>query len=71
MWIVTSCVVLHNLLRRGQFQVNNMGLNLDNVLQGDQMPYQGRNPADAAKAQQSVLEDYFRDEGAVPWQVDR
>ena len=45
MQMVTACSVLHSLLRirsgREQFQVENMGLNLDNVLQGNQMPYQG------------------------------
>ena len=48
-----------------------MGLKLDNVFQGNQMPYQGRNPNEAAKAQRSVLADYFRNEGAVAWQMDR
>ena len=43
-----------------------MGLNLDNLLQGNQMPYQVRNPTEATKAQQSFFEDYFRNEGAVP-----
>ena len=72
MWIVTACVVLHNLLSirlgRGQFQMKNMSLNLDDVLQGIQMP--GRNASEAAKVQQSVLADYFRNAGAVPWQMD-
>ena len=75
MQIVIACVVLNNLLSitsgRGQFQVENMGLNQDNILQGKQMPYGGRNPTEAAKAEQSVLEDYLRNEGAVPWQIDR
>ena len=38
-WIFTACVVLLKLLRmglgRGQFLVDNMGFNLDNVLQGN------------------------------------
>ena len=63
-WIITTCVVLLNLLRmrlgRGQCLVNNMGFNLDNVLQRKQMSYHGRNPTKAAKAEQIVLADYFR-----------
>ena len=72
-WTVTACVVLHNLLRSGreQLQVKNMGLNLDNVLQGNQLSYGGRNPTEAAKPQRNVLADYFGNEGAVPWQMDR
>ena len=46
-----------------------MGLNLDNVLQRNQMAYQGGNPSKAAKAQRSFLADYFRNEGAVPWHI--
>ena len=34
------------------------------------MPYQGRTPTEAATPQQSVLADYFRNEGAVPWQME-
>ena len=48
MWMVTACVVLHKLLRmgsgRGQFQVDNMGLNLGKVLKGKWMPYQEEIP---------------------------
>ena len=37
--VVTACVVLHNLLTirsgRGQFQVDNKGLNLDNAREPD------------------------------------
>ena len=31
----------------------------------------GRNASEAAKVHQSVLADYFRNEGVVPWQMDR
>ena len=69
MWIVTACVVLHNLLRirsgRGQLQAEIISLKLDNVLQVNQLPYGGRNLTEAAKPQCSVLEDYFRGDGAV------
>ena len=47
-----------------------MGLNLNNLLQGNQLPYEGRNPTEAARAQRSVPADYFRNAGAVPWQID-
>ena len=42
-----------------------MGLNLANLLRGNKLPYGARNPTKAAKAQQSVVADYFRNEGAV------
>ena len=52
--VVTACVVLHSLLcnisERGQFQVDNLGLNLVSVLPGNQMSYQGRKPTEATKA---------------------
>ena len=46
-------------------------MNMNGVLQGNHLPYQGRNSSEAAKAQQSVLADYFRNEGIVPWQKER
>ena len=72
---LTVCVVLHNLLKqrlgRGQFQPDKMRFNLDDVLQVNQLPKRRRNTTEAAKTQGSVLADYWRSEGAVPWQMDR
>ena len=55
MRVITASLMLQNVLRirlgKDQFQLENMGLNLDNVLQRNQIPYQGWNPTEAAKAQ--------------------
>ena len=40
-------------------------------LMGDQNPQKGRNPSRAAKQQMGIFMDYFRNDGAVPWQMDR
>ena len=53
--IVTTCVVMHNLPcqkpDRGQFQPENMGVML--------LPYQEKNPTEAAKAQKRVWTNNF------------
>ena len=45
MCAIMACVVLHNLLwtgyGRGHFPPENMGFNLDGILQGNDLPYQG------------------------------
>ena len=41
------------------------------VLEGIDIPHEGRNPLEAAKTQRNILRDYFMTDGAVPWQMDR
>ena len=67
MHFVKVCVILHNLLwqRLGRLNSNQEH---ENMLSGNHLPYLGRNPTEAAKAQRSVLADDFRNKGAVPWQ---
>ena len=38
-----------NQIRRRTIHVENLGVNLDNTLQGNQLNYQGRNPTKAAR----------------------
>ena len=52
-----------------QFQPEHMSLNLGNVLQGNHLPYQGRNPTEAAKKKRRVLAYYFRNERTVSGQL--
>ena len=69
---VVMCIITACTCDPTQFTVAEIGpLNLDNVLQGNYLPYNGRNPTEAFKAQRSVLTNYFRNKGAVAQQIDR
>ena len=41
------------------------------VLEGNDIPHEGRNPLKAAKTQRNILRDYVMSEGQVPWQIDK
>ena len=73
--VVMACLVLHNLLRirHPTCQQENFGGEGQPliVLEGNDIPYDGCNPMEAAKRQSNILRDYFMNEGQVPWQMDR
>ena len=48
MCVIMACVILHNLLN---FQSVNMSLNIECVLQGNHLTYEGQKPSEAAKVQ--------------------
>ena len=61
--VVIACLVLHNLLRmrcptgqQDDFEADDQPLI---VLEGNDIPHEGRNPLEAAKAQRNFLRDYF------------
>ena len=76
--LTMACVILHNTTRQRYGNIaaehpypeEETHLPL-HALHGDDRPREGRNPARAAKQQRDILMDYFRNEGAVPWQMDR
>ena len=72
--VVMSCLVLHNLLRiqYPTSQQDDFGAEGQPpiVLEGNDIPHEGRNP-EAAKTQRKILRDYFMTDGQVPWQMDR
>ena len=53
MFVIMACMILHSSLwmrsSMGKFQPENIGLNLNGVLQGTHLLYQGRTPSVAAK----------------------
>ena len=73
--VVMACLVLHNLLRMryptGQQDDFGAEVQPPIVLEGNDIPYEGRNPLKAAKTQRNILRDYFMTDGQVPWQMDR
>ena len=74
--IVMACLILHNLLRQqyptGQYDdFSQDGQPEPDLLEENDLPYEGRNPMEFAKRQRNILKDYFNNEGQVPWQIDR
>ena len=77
--ITIACVILHNLMRERYGNLapeeadpqDDPTLPPQDALIGDQNPQEARNPSRAAKQQRDILMDYFINDGAVPWQMDR
>ena len=79
--VVFTCVVLQNILRsqyQGQPGGQQPGEDDDDDVPGDcgliggaAGGGQDRNPAREAKRQRDYLKDYFNNEGAVAWKVER
>ena len=73
--VVMACLVLHNLLRirypTGQQDDFGAEGQPPIVMEGNDIPHEGRNPLEAAKTQRNILKDYFMTDGQVPWQMDR
>ena len=73
--VVMACLVLHNLLRirypTGQLDDFGGEGQPPILLEGNDIPHEGRNPLGAAKTQRNILRDNFMNEGQVPWQMDR
>ena len=73
--VVMACLVLHNLLRMryptGQQDDFGAEGQPPKLLEGNDIPHEGRCPLEAAKTQRNILRDYFMTDGQVPWQMDR
>ena len=69
--VVMACLVLHNLLRMRYPTGQQDGFGAEGqdpiVLEGNDIPHEGRNPLEAAKMQRNILRDYFMTEGQVAW----
>ena len=73
--LVMACLVLHNLLKMryptGQQDEFGPDGQPPIVLEGNDIPHEGRNPLETAMAQRNFLTDYFMTDGHVPWQMDQ
>ena len=61
--VVMACLVLHNLLRMQYPTGQQDDFGVDGqppiVLEGNDIPHEGRNSLEAAKTQRNILRDYF------------